>query len=224
MNKKLDIIFKDLTFGSLVSILCASGVMLIVSILIPLLVKEEIANFIPILTMLPSVCVGVIAIYYLVCGCLSLQYMRLFMSFGSNRRNASLRYLIRVVLAIIVSTICIILLNFICSFTGSSIVTNIDLIVMAITTSLFCFAAGCLFSSITTLFKPFISFIVIGTICLLYFTVFSNIEEIITVSISNKTVNFAEPISGVILAVIFYIGSLIIHNLRLSDMKTTSIS
>ncbi len=224
MNKKLDIIFKDLTFGSLVSILCASGVMLIVSILIPLLVKEEIANFIPILTMLPSVCVGVIAIYYLVCGCLSLQYMRLFMSFGSNRRNASLRYLIRVVLAIIVSTICIILLNFICSFTGSSIVTNIDLIVMAITTSLFCFAAGCLFSSITTLFKPFISFIVIGTICLLYFMVFANIEEIITVSISNGTVNFAEPISGVVFAIIFYITSLIIHNLRVSDMKTTSIS
>ena len=133
MNKKIDIIFKDLTFGSLVSILCASGVMLIVSILIPLLSKEEIANFIPILTMLPSVCVGVIAIYYLVCGCLSLQYMRLFMNFGSNRRNASLRYLVRVVLAIIVSTICIILLNFICSFTDSSIVTNIDLIVMALT-------------------------------------------------------------------------------------------
>lgn len=64
----------------------------------------------------------------------------------------------------------------------------------------------------------------IGTICLLYLTVFANIEEIITVSISNKTVNFAEPISGVVLAVIFYIGSLIIHNLRLSDMKTTSIS
>lgn len=224
MNKKIDIIFKDLTFGSLVSILCASAVMLIVSILIPLLAKEEIANFIPILTMLPSVCVGVIAIYYLVCGCLSLQYMRLFMSFGSNRRNASLRYLLRVVLAIIVSTICILLLNLICSFSGEPIVTNSNLIVMAITTSLFCFAAGCFFSSITTLFKPFISFIVIGTICLLYFTVFANIEEIITVSISNGTVNFAEPISGVILAVIFYTISLIIHNLKISDMKTTSIS
>ena len=224
MNKKIDIIFKDLTFGSLVSILCATLVMLVVSILIPLLAKEEITSFIPILTMIPSICVGVIAIYYLVCGCLSLQYMRLFMSFGSNRRNASLRYLLRVVLAIIVSTIIIILLNLICSFDKNPIVTNTNLIIMTISISLFCFAAGCLFSSITTLFKPFISFIVIGTLCLLYFTVFANIEELITVNISNGTVNFIEPIYGVLLAVIFYIASLIIHSLKLSDIKTTSIS
>lgn len=173
--KKIDLIFKDITFGSLVSILCASGVILIV---IPIIAAIEVSEFLPMLTIIPSICTGVIAIYYLVCGCLSLQYMRLFMSFGSNRRNASLRYLVRVVVALLFSVLCIVILNFVFSFFGEPILTNTQLIVMAITTSLFCFAAGCFFSSITTLFKPFISFIVIGLVCLLYFTFFSNIENL----------------------------------------------
>ena len=82
MSKKIDLIFKDLTFGALIAILCANCAMILCTAGINFLAKQSINDLLIVLTMIPSVCVGVIAIYYLVCGCLSLQYIRLFMSFG----------------------------------------------------------------------------------------------------------------------------------------------
>lgn len=224
MSKKIDLIFKDLTFGALIAILCANCAMILCTAGINFLANQSINDLLIVLTMIPSVCVGVIAIYYLVCGCLSLQYIRLFMSFGGCRIKASMRYALRVICSIIISMLIILLTNFIYSLFYPATITNSDLLIISLSSSLFCFAVGCFFSSITTLFKPFISFIVISLICICYFIFVANLDSIISTTVNKGIINFAEPLFAVVSSVIFYFASTIILRLKRSDMKTTSIS
>ena len=85
-------------------------------------------------------------------------------------------------------------------------------------------STSCFFSSITTLFKPFISFIVISLICICYFIFVANLDSIISTTVNKGIINFAEPLFAVVSSVIFYFASTIILRLKRSDMKTTSIS
>ena len=224
MNKKIDLIFKDLTFGALIAILCANCAIILCTFGINFLAKENINDALIVLTMIPSVCVGVIAIYFLVCGCLSLQYIRLFMSFGGCRIKASMRYALRAIFSIIISIIIILLINLIYGLFYQASVKGSYLLIISLSSSLFCFAVGCFFSSITTLFKPFISMIVIGLICICYFIFGANIEGIISSTVNNGIINFAEPIFAIISSIILYFASTVILRLKRSDMKTTSIS
>ncbi len=136
MSKKIDLIFKDLTFGALIAILCANCAMILCTAGINFLAKQSINDLLIVLTMIPSVCVGVIAIYYLVCGCLSLQYIRLFMSFGGCRIKASMRYALRAIFSIIISIIIILLINLIYGLFYQAAVKGSYLLIISLSSSL----------------------------------------------------------------------------------------
>ena len=220
---KKDIITFELSKGSLIAIGTATLAMGAVSVALKFLTGGDLSSseMQDIFAMIPLVNIGVLSIFYLVAGCLSLQYMRLLMLFGATRTTAFVRYVIRVAVTMNISLIGLLAVYFISGMISGFQLLSVSTYILSFALSAFLgFSAGCLFSSITTLFKPFISFLVIAAICITSLPgseVLEVIDEVEAFSLVHSVIIIA--VSLILLAL-----ASAIHHLRMSDMKTTSIS
>ena len=112
---KKDIITFELSKGSLIAIGTATLAMGAVSVALKFLTGGDLSSseMQDIFAMIPLVNIGVLSIFYLVAGCLSLQYMRLLMLFGATRTTAFVRYVSRVAVTMIISLIGLLAVYFI---------------------------------------------------------------------------------------------------------------
>lgn len=224
---KKDYITAELIKGSFISVAIASFSVAFLNIAIRLFSGsiDDMKAIGAIIALIPSVNLGVTAIYFLVAGCLSLQYMRFLMLFGATRTSAFLRYTARVVVALIPTLLLMLLVSLISrAISGMNIIPYSEYVITFITSSLCCFAAGCFFSSITTLFRPFISFVVIAAICISTLTLSGYVEALVGHATASGYFSLPEPLLMLIIAIVLLAISSLIHHIRISDMKTTSIS